>query len=113
MSSAEFTDLVSSEFELSRAEFTTNLGYAPTAIAYPWMLGSRVSLDIARRIGFRHAFGVALDYRQARRGDLPLPVFGRLRSDCLPLLPGRGRASFLSIAARKLATFSGSQPLAH
>jgi len=113
MSSAEFTALVSSEFELSRSEFTTNLGYAPTAIAYPWMLGSRVSLDIARRTGFRHAFGVALDYRQARRGDLPLPVFGRLRSDWLPLLPGRGRASFLSIAARKLATFSGSQPLAH
>lgn len=113
MSSAEFTALVSSEFELSRSEFTHNLGYAPTAIAYPWMLGSRESLQLARRAGFRHAFGVALDYRQARRGDLPLPVFGRLRSDWLPLLPGRGRASFLSIAARKLATFSGSQPLAH
>jgi peptidoglycan/xylan/chitin deacetylase (PgdA/CDA1 family) len=113
MSSAEFTALVSSEFELSRSEFTNNLGYTPTAIAYPWMLGSRESLQLARRAGFKHAFGVALDYRQARRGDLPLPVFGRLRSDWLPLLPGRGRASFLSIAARKLATFSGSQPLAH
>jgi peptidoglycan/xylan/chitin deacetylase (PgdA/CDA1 family) len=113
MSSAEFTALVSSEFELSRSEFTNNLGYTPTAIAYPWMLGSRESLQLARRAGFQHAFGVALDYRQARRGDLPLPVFGRLRSDWLPLLPGRGRASFLSIAARKLATFSGSQPLAH
>lgn len=113
MSSAEFTALVRSEFELSRATFTTNLGYAPTAIAYPWMLGSRESLHLARQAGFRHAFGVALDYRQARRGALPLPVFGRLRSDWLPLLPGHGRASFLSIAARKLATFSGSQPLAH
>lgn len=113
MSSAEFTALVRSEFELSRAAFTTNLGYAPTSIAYPWMLGSRESLDLARQTGFRHAFGVALDYRQARRASLPLPVFGRLRSDWLPLLPGRGRASFLSIAARKLATFSGSQPLAH
>jgi hypothetical protein len=77
------------------------------------MLGSRESLELARSAGFRHAFGVALDYRQARRGGLPLQVFGRLRSDWLPLLPGRGRASFLSIAARKLATFSGSQPLAH
>jgi hypothetical protein len=113
MGSAEFKALVSSEFELSRSEFTTNLGYAPTSIAYPWMLGSRESLELARSAGFRHAFGVALDYRQARRGGLPLQVFGRLRSDWLPLLPGRGRASFLSIAARKLATFSGSQPLAH
>ena len=113
MSPAELTALVRSEFELSRAEFTTHLGYAPTAIAYPWMLGSRESLDLARRAGFRHAFGVALDYRQARRGGLPLPVFGRLRSDWLPLLPGRGRASFLCIAARKLTTFSGRQPLAH
>jgi hypothetical protein len=113
MGSAEFTALVSSEFELSRSEFTANLGFTPTAIAYPWMLGSRESLVLARRAGFRHAFGVALDYRQARRGDLPLRVFGRLRSDWLPLLPGRGRASFLAIAARKLATFAGSQPLAH
>ena len=113
MSSAEFTALVASEFELSRAEFTTNLGYTPTSIAYPWMLGSQHSLELARRAGFRSAFGVALDYRRARRRDLPLPSFGRLRSDWLPLLPGRGRASFLAIAARKLATFYGSQPLAH
>jgi hypothetical protein len=113
MGAAEFKALVSSEFELSRSEFATNLGYTPTSIAYPWMLGSRESLELARSAGFRHAFGVALDYRQARRGGLPLQVFGRLRSDWLPLLPGRGRASFLSIAARKLATFSGSQPLAH
>ncbi|HEY6925175.1 MAG TPA: polysaccharide deacetylase family protein [Steroidobacteraceae bacterium] len=113
MSAADFTALMSSEFELSRAEFAAHLGYAPSTIAYPWMLGSRQSLELARRSGFRNAFGVALDYRQARRGHLPLPVFGRLRADWLPLLPGRGRASFLSIAARKLATFSGSQPLAH
>ena len=113
MSGAEFTALVKSEFELARAEFTVHLGYAPTSIAYPWMLGSRESLEIARRAGFRNAFGVALDYRRARRGGLALPVFGRLRSDWLPLLPGRGRASFLSIAARKLASFYGSQPLAH
>ena len=113
MGHAEFTALVSSEFELSRAEFTVRLGYAPTSIAYPWMLGSRQSLELARRAGFRNAFGVALDYRRARRADLPLPVFGRLRSDWLPLLPGRGRASFLAIATRKLATFYGNQPLAH
>lgn len=110
---AEFKDLVISEFELARAEFTRHLRYAPTSIAYPWMLGSRESLELARRAGFRNAFGVALDYRRAHRGGLALQVFGRLRSDWLPLLPGRGRASLISIAARKLATFYGSQPLAH
>lgn len=113
MGDAEFKALVKSEFELARAEFTAHLGYAPTSIAYPWVLGSRESLEMARRAGFRNAFGVALDYRRARRGGLALPVFGRLKSDWLPLLPGRGRASFLSIAARKVATFYGSQPLAH
>jgi peptidoglycan/xylan/chitin deacetylase (PgdA/CDA1 family) len=112
-SATEFSALVSSEFELARAEFTAHLGYAPTSIAYPWMLGSPLSLQLARRAGFRNAFGVALDYRRARRGELPLQAFGRLRSDWLPLLPGRGRASFLSIAARKIASFYGSQPLAH
>lgn len=112
MTDTDFDALVSSELELSREEFKTHLGYAPAALAYPWMLGSRRSLELAKHHGFRHAFGVALDYRRARH-RLPLPAFGRLRSDWLPLLPGRGRASFLSIAARKFASFSGSQPLAH
>ncbi len=113
MAPPHFDRLLDSEFELAREEFRARLGYAPTSIAYPWMLGSQRSLELARRYGFRAAFGVALDYRRARRGGLPLPAFGRFRSDWLPLLPGRGRASFLSIAARKLATFSGRQPLAH
>jgi peptidoglycan/xylan/chitin deacetylase (PgdA/CDA1 family) len=113
MSEADFSALISSEFDRAREEFRARVGYAPTCIAYPWMLGSDRSLQYASRHGFRTAFGVALDYRRARDPRLPLKVFGRLRSDWLPLLPGRGRASFLSIAARKLATFSGSQPLAH
>jgi peptidoglycan/xylan/chitin deacetylase (PgdA/CDA1 family) len=113
MSPPEFARLLRSELELARDEFQAQMGYAPTSLAYPWMLGSRISLELAKRCGFRSAFGVALDYSSARRGGLPLPVFGRLRSDWLPLLPGRGRASFLAIAARKLLRFTGSQPLAH
>jgi len=113
MTEPDFARLVSSEFELARQSFQAHLGYAPSVIAYPWLLGSDRSLALARGHGFRAAFGVAVDYRRAGRSGLPLRVFGRLRSDWLPLLPGRGRASFLSIAARKLVTFSGSQPLAH
>jgi peptidoglycan/xylan/chitin deacetylase (PgdA/CDA1 family) len=112
MTQSGFDRLVSSELELAREEFRAQLGYAPTSLAYPWMLGSRNSLQLARHYGFRNAFGVALDYRQSRHERLPLPVFGRLRADWLPLLPGRGRASFLSIAARKLVRPRG-QPLAH
>jgi peptidoglycan/xylan/chitin deacetylase (PgdA/CDA1 family) len=112
MTQAGFVRLLNSELELAREEFRAELGYAPAALAYPWMLGSRNSLDLARHYGFQNVFGVALDYRRARREALPLPVFGRLRSDWLPLLPGRGRASFLSIAARKLVRPRG-QPLAH
>jgi peptidoglycan/xylan/chitin deacetylase (PgdA/CDA1 family) len=112
MTQAGFARLLASELELAQGEFRAQLGYAPTSLAYPWMLGSRNSLELARHHGFRNAFGVALDYRRARHERLPLPAFGRLRSDWLPLLPGRGRASFLSIAARKLVRPRG-QPLAH
>ena len=112
-SAAAFTDLVASEFEQARADFLTHLGYAPSCVAYPWMLGSRHSLDLARRHGFKCAFGVAVDYRRARDNRHPLTVFGRLKSDWLPLLPGKGRASFLRLVARKAAGFAKMQPLAH
>ena len=113
MSEAAFTNLVESEFELTRTDFLTYLGYAPSCVAYPWMLGSQRSLELARRHGFKCAFGVAVDYRRARDQRHPLTVFGRLKSDWLPLLPGKGRASFLRLAARKVAAFSKMQPLAH
>jgi peptidoglycan/xylan/chitin deacetylase (PgdA/CDA1 family) len=113
MNEAAFTNLVASEFEQARADFQTHLGYAPNCVAYPWMLGSGRSLDLARRHGFRCAFGVAVDYRRARDRRLPLRVFGRLKSDWLRLLPGKGRESFLRLAARKAAAFSKMQPLAH
>jgi hypothetical protein len=109
----EFRDLVATEFELARAEFQGYLGYAPTSLAYPWMLGSSFSLRLARQCGIRAAFGVALDYRRARDRHLPVPAFGRLKADWLRLLPGTGRASFLSIARRKLGALSKIQHLAH
>ena len=113
MTEVAFNNLVASEFERTRADFLTHLGYAPSCVAYPWMLGSQRSLELARQHGFRCAFGVAVDYRRARDRRHPLTVFGRLKSDWLPLLPGKGRASFLRLAARKAAAFSKMQPLAH
>lgn len=108
-----FDRLLASDFELARAAFTRHLGYAPSVLAYPWMLGSDRSLEMARRFGIRTVFGVALDYRKARAHALPVRVFGRLKADWLPLLPGKGRSSLLTVAARKIGAFSRIQHLAH
>jgi peptidoglycan/xylan/chitin deacetylase (PgdA/CDA1 family) len=114
MDAAAFEHLVASEFELCREEFRRHLGYAPHVIAYPWMLGSARSLQAAQRHGFRAAFGVAMDYGAERRRDrLPLPVYGRLKSDWVQFLPGEQRASVLGALRRKVARFGAVEHLAH
>ncbi len=106
--------LVGSEFELSRELFRQHLGRAPSCIAYPWMLGSRLSLELAKHHGLLSAFGVALDYgAERRRARLPLPVFGRLKCDWLQFLPGRSRSSVLTVVGRKLSGIARFQHLAH
>jgi peptidoglycan/xylan/chitin deacetylase (PgdA/CDA1 family) len=114
MDEQAFAALVASEFELSRELFRKHLGCAPTCIAYPWMLGSRLSLELAKRHGLRSAFGVALDYGAERRSArLPLPVYGRLKCDWLQFLPGQRRSSVLTAVGRKLSGFAKLQHLAH
>jgi hypothetical protein len=114
MDDAAFEQLVASEFEVNRDEFRRHLGYAPLSIAYPWMLGSRRSLQLARRSGLRCAFGVAMDYRAERRSTrLPLPVFGRLKCDWLQFLPGERRLSVFDAVSRKVSGFTKIQHLAH
>ena len=113
LSDGAFRALMASEFELSRDHFRRHLGYPPEYLAYPWMMGSRQSLELATAFGIQGVFGVALDYRRARSARLPVPAFGRLKGDWLPLLPGSGRASFLSIAAGKITGISRTQHLAH
>ncbi len=106
--------LVASEFELSRELFRKHLGCPPTCIAYPWMLGSRMSLELAKQHGLRSAFGVALDYRAERRSArLPLLVFGRLKCDWLQFLPGQRRSNVLKAVGRKLSGLAKLQHLAH
>jgi peptidoglycan/xylan/chitin deacetylase (PgdA/CDA1 family) len=114
MAEQAFAALVASEFELSREHFRKHLACAPTSIAYPWMLGSRLSLELAKRHGLRTAFGVALDYRAERHSArLPIPVFGRLKCDWLQFLPGRQRSSVLTAVGRKLSGIAKLQHLAH
>jgi hypothetical protein len=107
--------LIASEFEQSRAAFEEHLGFVPRAFAYPWALGSPLSLQLAWHFGIRCAFGVATDFGRARalsrRG--PLPVFGRTKGEWLELLPGRNRARLLPVLARKMAGFASQQHLAH
>jgi peptidoglycan/xylan/chitin deacetylase (PgdA/CDA1 family) len=114
MDQEDFRALVASEFELNRELFRKHLGCPPSCIAYPWMLGSPLSLELAKRHGLRVAFGVALDYRaERRRAQLPIPVFGRLKCDWLQFLPGRQRSNVLAAVGRKLSGFAKLQHLAH
>ena len=114
MDEQPFRALVASEFELSREQFRKHLGCPPTSIAYPWMLGSRLSLELAKRHGLRTAFGVALDYRaERRRARLPIPVYGRLKCDWLQFLPGKRRSNVLAAVGRKLSGIAKLQHLAH
>jgi peptidoglycan/xylan/chitin deacetylase (PgdA/CDA1 family) len=109
-----FRLLLASEFELSRAEFRRHLGYEPHCIAYPWMLGSSLSLELARASGFKAAFGVALDYgAERRRAALPIPVFARVKCDWLRCLPGERRAGVLGMVGRKLFGLNKLHNLAH
>lgn len=115
-SEGELEALVASEFELSRAAFEEHLGFAPRAFAYPWALGSPLSIRLAQRFGVRCLFGVATDYGRARaqrRSQGEPQIFGRMKSDWLELLPGRNRARLLPVLARKVAAFAGQQHLAH
>lgn len=110
----DFRALVASEFELNRELFRQHLGCPPSCIAYPWMLDSPLSLQLAKHHGLRTAFGVALDYRaERRRAQLPIPVFGRLKCDWLQFLPGRQRSNVLTAVGRKLSGFAKLQHLAH
>lgn len=112
-SAADMEQLVTSELELTVAAFRRQLGYAPRTLAYPWMLGTTRSVELARTHGFEAVFGVALDFRAERRGNLALPVYGRFKCDWLQFLPGRRRSNVFSAIGQKVREFAGAQHLAH
>lgn len=114
MEPVAFRSLVESEFRLSRQLFENELGMRPRHLAFPWMLGSPLSLELAAGAGIQALFGVGLDFRRIRTLRGPLPAYGRLKGDWLRLLPGRGRLGFFRVVVGKSRRFFlDSQHLAH
>ena len=113
LSSGELRREVEAELTLAVESFRRELGRAPRYFAYPWMLGSQGSLSLLMELGYRAAFGVALDFRRTYSGRAPLAVYGRYKSDWLRFLPGRGRRRLMEVVPRKVASFLRSQHLAH
>ncbi|MBN1236899.1 MAG: polysaccharide deacetylase family protein [Gammaproteobacteria bacterium] len=104
------------EDELRRAaeRFEAELGRPPRHFAYPWMLGGERSLDVLAELGVETAFGVALDFRRARRTRRHRPrIYGRFKCDWLRFLPGQGRRSLQHVLPAKAAGFLKTQHLAH
>lgn len=108
-----FQSLVASEFLLSRHLFEAELGVSPRYFAYPWMLGSDLSLQLAAETGIKAVFGVGLDCRRAAKLRSPLSAYGRIKGDWLRFLPGQGGLRLHRVIPRKLREFLGSQHLAH
>jgi peptidoglycan/xylan/chitin deacetylase (PgdA/CDA1 family) len=111
----EMFALVQSELERSRDEFCRHLGYRPSYFAYPWTVGSNLSIEIVRAAGIRAAFGMALNSGDARRcRRLQVPVFSRLHGNWLRYLPGKRRANVFGALFRKVTHFGTPlQDLAH
>jgi hypothetical protein len=109
----EFGRLLESELLLTKGRFETELGRPPRYLAYPWMLGSARSIELAARAGLEAVFGVGIDFRRIRRMNGPVPAFGRTKGDWLRFLPGRGRSHLATVVPRKLAGFFRDQHLAH
>ena len=109
----EFESLVRAEFERSSELLRRHVGRAPEFFAYPWMMGSDLSLRCAADAGIKAVFGVGLDFTRAQRLAGPLVGYGRLKGDWLRFLPGRGRRRLREVVPGKLARFLGSEHLAH
>lgn len=113
MEGAAFDALVASELELGQERFRRELGRPARTFAYPWMLGSARSFELALEHGIDAVFGVGIDFRRARALSRRRPTFGRLKGDWLRLLPGEGRARLRDVVSGRARAFAGSQHLAH
>jgi peptidoglycan/xylan/chitin deacetylase (PgdA/CDA1 family) len=109
----EYVKLVETEFQCSSQVFERELGYRPAYFAYPWMLGSDLSLRMASYAGIRAVFGVGLDFGRIRRLKSPVPAYSRIKCDWARFLPGKGRLSLGQVVPEKARSFLGAQHLAH
>jgi hypothetical protein len=109
MSEDAFQSQVLSEFTLSRRLFEAELGKPPGYFAYPWMLGSKFSMGLARERGMNAIFGVGLDFKRARTLKGPLPTFSRIKGDWLRFMPGRGRQDLRTVIVQKLKAIMHNQ----
>lgn len=114
LSSRELDREVEREIGGAFESFEQRLGRPARFFAYPWMLGTRRSQELLAESGIEAAFGVALDFRRARRDrKSPLRVYGRYKSDWLRFLPGDGRRRLHDVLPAKVAGFLKTQHLAH
>ncbi len=109
----EFHALVASEYEAASELFERELGVRSHYLAYPWQLGSTLSLELARAAGIEAVFGVGIDYRRAQQLRGPLPAASRIKGEWLRFLPGRGRRRLREVIPEKVRGFTRSQHLAH
>lgn len=113
MTDRELREQIEDELEQTVKCFERELNLKPRFFAYPWMLGSKHTLERLRDLGITAAFGVALDFRRVRAAREPLQVYGRYKNDWLQFLPGHGRKRLRNVLPRKLSSFLKSQHLAH
>jgi hypothetical protein len=109
----EFEALVESEFTLTQRSFEAQMGERARYLAFPWMLGSTLSLKLAAEWGIQVVFGVGLDFRRARKLKSYCPAFGRIKGDWLRFLPGRGRLNISEVVPNKIRDLVKGQHLAH
>ena len=109
----EFRALMVSEYEAASELFERELGVRPHYLAYPWQLGSALSLELARAAGIKAVFGVGIDHRRTQRLRGPPPAAARIKGEWLRFLPGRGRRRLREVIPEKIRGFTRSQHLAH
>ena len=109
----QLMDLVRSEFHLAKEIFIRELENSPCYFAFPWMLGSDISMKYAAEFGIEALFGVGLDYYRIKDQKGPLPAFYRIKGDWLRFLPGKGRQKWGDVLPEKMRSFLFSQHLAH
>jgi peptidoglycan/xylan/chitin deacetylase (PgdA/CDA1 family) len=94
---AERDAAIEQELAQCRETLATRLGKSITQICMPWAICGTRAEALARKVGYESAVADALHgKRYVSRGTNPYRLM-RLKHQYIPLLPGRGRRSLLSL----------------